>query len=156
MNVIVQVLVGLIAIFGSLFFLDSGIAMNRAKDAVTRTNMNSPAIYVGLPLVAFALFIGDTAMNGFSFWHLVEFLLITLIVPVGSALGSMYLGRAMMLSQVRLDPRTVREDLRESPRTPQSAPDAHVVPPEGEKHHHHVGKYSEYEEYEEFDEDALH
>ena len=43
MNIIVQVLVGLIAIFGALFFLDTGIAMIRAKDAVTRANMNSPA-----------------------------------------------------------------------------------------------------------------
>ncbi|WP_276879255.1 cation:proton antiporter [Lawsonella clevelandensis] len=152
MNIIVQVLVGLIAIFGALFFLDTGIAMNRAKDAVTRANMNSPAIYVGFPLVAFALFIGDTAMNGFSWAHIIEFLLITFIVPVGSALGSMYLGRAMMLSQVRLDPRTVREDLRDvSPATRDEA--AETCREETEKHHHHLEKYSEYEEYEEYDEE---
>lgn len=171
MNIIVQVLVGLIAIFGALFFLDTGIAMNRAKDAVTRANMNSPAIYVGFPMVAFALFIGDTAMNGFSWAHLIEFLLITFIVPVGSALGSMYLGRAMMLSQVRLDPRTVREDLRDvsseaHPATHEAAHSPHNTAhetahsathdthaAESEKHHHHLEKYAEYEEYEEYDEE---
>lgn len=146
MNIIVQVLVGLIAIFGALFFLDTGIAMIRAKDAVTRANMNSPAIYVGFPLVAFALFIGDTAMNGFSWAHLIEFLLITFIVPVGSALGSMYLGRAMMLAQVRLDPRTVREDLRDvSLAARDEASEAHSGEPE--KHYPHLEKYSESEEY---------
>lgn len=152
MNIIVQVLVGLIAIFGALFFLDTGIAMIRAKDAVTRANMNSPAIYVGFPLVAFALFIGDMAMNGFSWAHLIEFLLITFIVPVGSALGSMYLGRAMMLAQVRLDPRTVREDLRDvSLAARDEASEAHSGEPE--KHYHHLEKYSESEEYEEYNEE---
>ena len=152
MNIIVQVLVGLIAIFGALFFLDTGIAMIRAKDAVTRANMNSPAIYVGFPLVAFALFIGDTAMNGFSWAHLIEFLLITFIVPVGSALGSMYLGRAMMLAQVRLDPRTVREDLRDvSLAARDEVSEAHSGEPE--KHYPHLEKYSESEEYEEYNEE---
>ena len=47
MSIAVQIIVGIIAILGALFFLTTGIAMNRAADAVTRANMGSPAIYVG-------------------------------------------------------------------------------------------------------------
>lgn len=113
MSIAVQIIVGIIAILGTLFFLTTGIAMNRAADAVTRANMGSPAIYVGFPLVACALLIADSALNGFSWAHFIEFLLITFLMPVGSSMGSMALGRSMMLAQVRMDPRTMREDLRE-------------------------------------------
>ena len=113
MSIAVQIIVGIIAILGALFFLTTGIAMNRAADAVTRANMGSPAIYVGFPLVACALLIADSALNGFSWAHFIEFLLITFLMPVGSSMGSMALGRSMMLAQVRMDPRTMREDLRE-------------------------------------------
>ena len=75
MSIAVQIIVGIIAILGALFFLTTGIAMNRAADAVTRANMGSPAIYVGFPLVACALLIADSALNGFSWAHFIEFLL---------------------------------------------------------------------------------
>ena len=104
MSIAVQIIVGIIAILGALFFLTTGIAMNRAADAVTRANMGSPAIYVGFPLVACALLIADSALNGFSWAHFIEFLLITFLMPVGSSMGSMTLGRSMMLAQVRMDP----------------------------------------------------
>lgn len=112
MSLWLQILIGAIVLSGAILIFDTGIAMNRARDSITRVNMVSPAIYVGFPLVALGLLITDSVMHGFSWVHFLEFMLVALGAPVGSAMGSMHLGRAMMLTQTRVDPRTVREDLR--------------------------------------------
>ena len=173
MSIAVQIIVGIIAILGALFFLTTGIAMNRAADAVTRANMGSPAIYV-----ACALLIADSALNGFSWAHFIEFLLITFLMPVGSSMGSMALGRSMMLAQVRMDPRTMREDLREGSQDVAGQDKNHqhtghtvhaghtdhhelVSPvleetvPAVEKHHPHASKYDVSEEYQEYENEDL-
>lgn len=112
MSLWLQILIGVIVLAGAIFIFDTGIAMNRARDSITRVNMVSPAIYVGFPLVALGLLITDSAVNGVNWVHLLEFILVILGAPIGSAMGSMQLGRAMILTQTRVDPRTVREDLR--------------------------------------------
>ena len=178
MSIAIQIIVGIIAILGALFFLTTGIAMNRAADAVTRANMGSPAIYVGFPLVACALLIADSALNGFSWAHFIEFLLITFLMPVGSSMGSMALGRSMMLAQVRMDPRTMREDLREGSQDVAGQDKNHqhtghtvhaghtdhhelVSPvleetvPAVEKHHPHASKYDVSEECQEYENEDL-
>lgn len=109
-----QLLIGFIALNGAVLILDTGLAMNRARDSVTRVNMASPAIYMGFPLISLALLLTESLTRGFQWTHLAAFLVAIICGPVGSAMGSMHLGRAMMLAQTRLDPRTVREDLRES------------------------------------------
>ncbi|HHY08025.1 MAG TPA: hypothetical protein GX530_05795 [Corynebacteriales bacterium] len=107
-----QILIGVIVLTGAILIFDTGIAMNRARDSITRVNMVSPAVYVGFPLVVLGLLLTDFGLNGFNWVHLLEFILLILGLPVASAMGSMQLGRAMMLTQTRVDPRTVREDLR--------------------------------------------
>ena len=93
-------------------------------------------------------------------------------------MGSMALGRSMMLAQVRMDPRTMREDLREGSQDVAGQDKNHqhtghtvhaghtdhhelVSPvleetvPAVEKHHPHASKYDVSEEYQEYENEDL-
>ncbi len=112
-DTLATVVVGVLAITGGIFFLITGVALLRARDAVTRVNLMGPATGVGLPLVILAALVHDTHVNEFSWENLVLSLLAIVAALVVSSIASNTLGRAAYRSEADLDPSTQYNDLED-------------------------------------------
>lgn len=106
MDTFVAVLVGSLAVLGGIFFLISGVAMFRARDAITRVNLLGPATGVGMPLVLLSAFTHATWEHGFSWVHLVEVLTAIAAMLIVSSVASFSMGRSIYRAGAELDPRT--------------------------------------------------
>lgn len=109
------VVVGVLVIGGSLFFLVSAVAMLRTRDAISRVNSMSPATGMGLPLILVGALVHDAATYGWSWENLVKVLLAIAAALVVSSVASNILGRAAYRTAPDLDPHTVADALRDTP-----------------------------------------
>jgi multicomponent Na+:H+ antiporter subunit G len=114
-----QIVVAVLVIGGSLFFLVSALAMLRTRDAISRVNNMSPATGMGLPLILLGAFVHETAVEGWSTWTLAEVVLTILASLVVSSVASNVLGRSAYRAQAGLDPHTLSNALEDEP--PQSS-----------------------------------
>lgn len=105
------VLVGVLMIGGSLFFLVSAVAMLRTRDAISRVNSMSPATGMGLPLILLGAFLHDTLRDGWSTWSFAKMALAVLASLAVSSVASNVLGRAAYRSGEALDPHTASDAL---------------------------------------------
>nr|BFF06500.1 hypothetical protein GCM10023233_14690 [Brevibacterium otitidis] len=87
-DTLATVLVGVLGITGSLIVLFTGIAMFRAKDALSRINVFSPATGLGMPMILAAAYIYTLWEDGFSLMRLfmafVAFVALLLVSSVAS------------------------------------------------------------------------
>ena len=103
--------VGVLVVGGSLFFLVSGVAMLRTRDAISRVNCMSPATGMGLPLILLGAFVHETATDGWSTTTFVKMVLAVLASLAVSSVASNVLGRAAYRAAEDLDPHTVSNAL---------------------------------------------
>jgi multicomponent Na+:H+ antiporter subunit G len=113
-NPVVIVVVGLLVVAGSLFFLVTAVAMLRSRDAVSRVNSLSPATGMGLPLIIAGAFIHETVEEGWSTFMLIKALLSVASSLVVSSVASNVLGRAAYRSQQTSDPATRADALADA------------------------------------------
>lgn len=113
MNVLTQMLVGVLVIGGSAFFLVSAVAMLRTRDAISRVNSMSPATGMGFPLILLGAFVHETAADGWSTITFVKMALAVLASLVVSSVASNVLGRAAYRSAGELDEQTVSNALED-------------------------------------------
>ncbi|HLS46832.1 MAG TPA: monovalent cation/H(+) antiporter subunit G [Ornithinicoccus sp.] len=110
-HMIVQVVVGVLAIGGGATVLVSSLAMLRAPDAVSRVNVLSPATGLGMPCLVLAVWLEWTYENGLDGTVAAKALVAVLAFIVVSSVASNTLGRAALRSGAALDPRTAPNDL---------------------------------------------
>lgn len=111
----VEVVVGALVVVGAFVVLASAIAMMRARDALTRINVLSPATGLGLPLVVVGAYVHKVALSGFSAWGFFQMLLTILALLIVSSVASNTLARAAYASGAKVDPRTRPQDLAREP-----------------------------------------
>src|SRR5699024_6847424 len=96
------ILIGILAITGSVFVLVSARAMYLAPDALSQLNMTGPVLGVGIPLLICANLVFHFATEAFFVGYRVRsFVAITAILVI-SSFCSFFMGRA--LHAIHLDP----------------------------------------------------
>ncbi|AWT25266.1 MULTISPECIES: Na+/H+ antiporter subunit G [Corynebacterium] len=89
------VVVGLLAVAGSLFILVSAVAMYLAPDALSQVNMLGPAMGMGLPLLIIAHLVNSWLTEGFALGQLLEAVGAIGALLIVQAVGSWVMGRAL-------------------------------------------------------------
>ncbi|AGE37396.1 Na+/H+ antiporter subunit G [Corynebacterium urealyticum] len=89
------VLIGILAITGSVFVLVSARAMFLAPDALSQLNMTGPALGVGIPLLICANLVFHFATEGFVLGYLIRACVAITAFLVISSVGSFFMGRAL-------------------------------------------------------------
>ena len=115
MGTVVDVIVGLLAVCGSLLVLVSAIAMLRERDALSRITCLSPATGLGLPLIVIAAYVHKVTLVGFSLGAFAQLLLTLVSLLIVSSIASNVLARAAVLSGAPISPVTDPQDLAEPP-----------------------------------------
>lgn len=89
------ILIGILAITGSVFVLVSARAMYLAPDALSQLNMTGPALGVGIPLLICANLVFHFATEGFVLGYLIRACVAITAFLVISSVGSFFMGRAL-------------------------------------------------------------
>ena len=98
MTTAVDVFIAFCVLSGSLLVLASALAMFRAKDALSRINVFSPATGLGMPLVIVGCYVYLLQQEGFSLYHLFIGLVGFASLIIVSSIASNTLSRATLLS----------------------------------------------------------
>lgn len=98
MSTAVDVLTAFCVLSGALLVLTSALAMFRAKDALSRINVFSPATGMGMPLVVLGCYVYSLQLEGFSLYRLLIALVAFLALIIVSSIASNTLSRATLLS----------------------------------------------------------
>lgn len=96
-DTLAAVLVGIFGITGSLLVFFSVIAMFRAKDALARISVFSPATGLGMPLILAAAYIYTLWQDGFSLMRLLMALVAFVSLLLVSSVASNTLSRATFM-----------------------------------------------------------
>lgn len=121
MNPLIQVLVGVFAVGGSLLVLTSAVLMVRERDAYARINCLSPATGMGLPLIVLAAYLVEFASTGVRLVEVIQLLVTLVALLVVSSVASNVLARAAYLSGAPVHADTRPQDLAEDPERPSAA-----------------------------------
>ena len=111
-SMIADLVIGVLALLGSLFFLVAAVTMSRAGDALTRINILSVATGLGMMLFIFSAY-GHELRSGFSWAQLLMALVALGATVVVTTVASMTLARAAYRADGRLDPLTAYDDIAE-------------------------------------------
>ncbi|UVE94435.1 monovalent cation/H(+) antiporter subunit G [Dietzia sp. B32] len=111
-SMIVDLLVGVPALLGSLCFLVAAVTMSRAGDALTRINILSVATGLGMMLFILAAYVHEVKA-GFGWVPLIMALVALGATVVVTTVASMTLARAAYRADGRLDPLTAYDDIAE-------------------------------------------
>lgn len=98
MTTVVDVFIAFCVLSGSLLVLVSALAMFRAKDALSRINVFSPATGLGMPLVVVGCYVYTLQQEGFSLYHLFIAIVGFSSLIIVSSIASNTLSRATLLS----------------------------------------------------------
>lgn len=115
-DVLVLLLLAILIIGGAGFVLVSSLAMQRAKDGLTRVNSLSPGTGFGMPMLVGAAFIHNTWLHGFELVAFITAAAAILALIIVSSVASNTLARAAYLSGTSIDPRTNPQELAEEPK----------------------------------------
>ncbi|RRD07423.1 cation:proton antiporter [Arachnia propionica] len=107
-----EILAGVLAITGALFFLAVGVAVFRVKDALSRINVLGPATAFGAPMIVVAVALGWTVESGFDLMLWVKTAVTVVALVMVSSVASNVLARATCRSDATLEPDTQPNDLR--------------------------------------------
>lgn len=107
---LMDLLIGVPVLLGSLCFLAASVAMNRAGDAISRINVLSVATGLGMMLFIVAAFVHELR-SGFRWTTLVMALVAWGATVVVTSVASITLARAAYRADIVLDPRTGYDDL---------------------------------------------
>lgn len=110
--IVVEILAGVLAVVGSLFFLAVAVALFRARDALSRINALGPATAFGAPMIVVAVALGWTVRDGFDLVLWVKTIITVAALVMVSSVASNVLARAACRSDATLDPSTQPNDLR--------------------------------------------
>ncbi|MBB3116190.1 Na+/H+ antiporter subunit G [Corynebacterium bovis] len=94
-NWFAAVLIGVLAVCGSVMVLGSAVAMYLAPDALSQINMVGPAVGVGLPLLVAANLVYSWSTEGFILAEFVKAIVAIVALLVVAAMGSFIMGRAL-------------------------------------------------------------
>ncbi|HBD22490.1 MAG TPA: cation:proton antiporter, partial [Dietzia sp.] len=92
-SMIADLVIGVLALLGSLCFLVAAVTMSRAGDALTRINILSVATGLGMMLFIFSAY-GHELRSGFSWAQLLMALVALGATVVVTTVASMTLARA--------------------------------------------------------------
>ena len=95
---IVDVLIAVFVLTGALLMVTSALAMFRAKDALSRINVFSPATGLGMPLVLLGCYIYTLQHEGFSLYRLLIAIVGFLSFIIVSSIASNTLSRSTVLA----------------------------------------------------------
>jgi multicomponent Na+:H+ antiporter subunit G len=95
---IVDVLIAVFVLTGALLMVTSALAMFRAKDALSRINVFSPATGLGMPLVLLGCYIYTLQHEGFSVYRLLIAIVGFLSFIIVSSIASNTLSRSTVLA----------------------------------------------------------
>lgn len=109
---IADLLIGVLALSGSLCFLVAAVTMSRAGDALTRINILSVATGLGMMLFIFSAYAHELK-SGFALAQLLMALVALFATVVVTTVASMTLARAAYRADGRLDPLTAYDDIAE-------------------------------------------
>lgn len=98
MTTAVDVFIAVCVLSGALLVLVSALAMFRAKDALSRINVFSPATGLGMPLVVVGCYVYTLQQEGFSLYRLFIGIIAFLALIIVSSIASNTLSRATLLS----------------------------------------------------------
>ncbi|RBA30549.1 cation:proton antiporter [Dietzia maris] len=111
-SMIADLVIGVLALLGSLCFLVAAVTMSRAGDALTRINILSVATGLGMMLFIFSAY-GHELRSGYSWAQLLMALVALGATVVVTTVASMTLARAAYRADGRLDPLTAYDDIAE-------------------------------------------
>lgn len=94
---IIDVVIAACVLIGALLLLISGLAMFRAKDALSRINVFSPASGLGMPLVVLGCYLYTLQHEGFSVYRLLIAIVAFLSFIIVSSIASNTLSRSTLL-----------------------------------------------------------
>lgn len=115
MSLVLDIVIGILAIGGALLMVVSTVLMLRERDALSRINSLSPATGLGMPLIVLAAYLSDLSRRGFSLTTLIQVVVILIALLVVSSVASNVLARAAYLSGAPVHPDTDPQDLAEDP-----------------------------------------
>ncbi len=98
MTTAVHVFIAVCVLTGALLVLASALAMFRAKDALSRVNVFSPATGLGMPLVVVGCYTYTLQQEGFSVYRLLIAIVAFLALIIVSSIASNTLSRSTLLS----------------------------------------------------------
>lgn len=98
MTIAVDVFIAACVLSGALLVLASALAMFRAKDALSRTNVFSPATGLGMPLVVLGCYVYTLQQEGFSVYRLLIAIIAFFSLIIVSSIASNTLSRSTLLS----------------------------------------------------------
>lgn len=98
MSTAVDVFIAVCVLSGALLVLASALAMFRAKDALSRINVFSPATGMGMPLVVVGCYAYTLQQEGFSVYHLLIAIIAFFSLIIVSSIASNTLSRSTLLS----------------------------------------------------------
>ncbi|WP_010540063.1 cation:proton antiporter [Dietzia alimentaria] len=107
-----DLLIGVLALFGSLCFLVAAVTMSRAGDALTRINILSVATGLGMMLFILSAYVHELK-SGFGWVDLAKALVALGATVVVTTVASITLARAAYRADGKLDPLTAYDDIAE-------------------------------------------
>ena len=129
---IIDVVIAVCVLTGALLMVSSALAMFRAKDALSRINVFSPATGLGMPLVVAGCYIYTLQNEGFSVYRLLIAIVAFLSLIIVSSIASNTLSRSTVMagSPVHrytrpnrlVEPLRLADDGDETPATPETDP----------------------------------
>jgi multicomponent Na+:H+ antiporter subunit G len=127
---IIDVVIAVCVLTGALLMVSSALAMFRAKDALSRINVFSPATGLGMPLVVAGCYIYTLQNEGFSVYRLLIAIVAFLSLIIVSSIASNTLSRSTVVagSPVHrytrpnrlVEPLRPAEDADETPGSPET------------------------------------
>jgi len=111
----VEALIGLLSVLGAGLLLTAAVAMFRARDALSRINVFSPATGLGLPMIVLAGYLHKLLTTGFAVLGLLQLFATMLALLMVSSVATNVLARATYLGGAPVDPRTDPHDLARDP-----------------------------------------
>ena len=98
MTIAVDVFIAACVLIGALLVLASALAMFRAKDALSRINVFSPATGLGMPLIVLGCYAYTLQQEGFSVYRLLIAIIAFFSLIIVSSIASNTLSRSTLLS----------------------------------------------------------
>lgn len=111
-SMLTDLLIGVLALLGSLCFLVAAVTMSRAGDSLTRINILSVATGLGMMLFILSAYVHELT-SGFSWMATLMALVALGATVVVTTVASITLARAAYRADGRLDPRTAYDDIAE-------------------------------------------
>lgn len=112
---LIQLLVATLCVGGALLVLASAVAMLRARDALQKVNVLSPATGLGLPMIVLGAYLDRATTQGVDVSATLKLLATLIALLAVSSVASNVLARSAYLHGAPVDPRTSPHDLRDEP-----------------------------------------